>query len=381
MLAIAALTAWAMHSSVAAILVIASLAGTGLITPFASLVMVLGANLGSALNPLLAAASGERSALRLPVGNIANRLIGCIAVLPLLPALLDHPLLAGQDPAWLAVTFHLVFNLALAAVFILPLSLQARLLERVLPDRPVPEDAGSPRYLDTGSLDTPRVALANAAREAFRMADTVEEMLKGSRELLRRDDHRLLDELRRKDDILDRLNGALKRFLAELSQRELSDEECSRLAHVQTVALNLEHAGDIIDKGVLDLAGKRMRRRLCLTEQQVEEAGAMHDHLLAQLRLAVTVFMAEDLQSALRLVEGKERFRELERAAAENEFAHPPEPGPQAETSSLHLDAVRDLKRIDAHFAAIAHPLLERNNLLRPSRLIRLPRSGKVGQA
>ncbi|UEM06269.1 Na/Pi cotransporter family protein [Skermanella rosea] len=380
-LAAAALIAWAMHSSVAAILVIASLAGAGLVTPYAALVMVLGANLGSALNPLLAAASGERSALRLPVGNIANRIVGCILVLPLLPALAGHPLVAGQDPAWLAVTFHLVFNLALAALSLPALSLQARLLERVLPDRPVPEDAGSARYLDPGSLATPRVALANAAREAFRMADTVEEMLRGSRELLRRDDYRLLDELRRKDDVLDRLHGALKRFLSELSQRELGGEECSRLAHVQTVALNLEHAGDIIDKGVLDLAAKRMRRRLCLTEQQVEEAEAMHDHLLAQLRLAVAVFMGEDLQSALRLVEGKERFRDLERAAAENEFAHTPDMGLQAETSSLHLDAVRDLKRIDAHFAAIAHPLLERNNLLRPSRLIRLPRAGKAGQA
>ena len=377
----AALIAWAMHSSVAAILVIASLAGTGLVTPFAALVMVLGANLGSALNPLLAAASGERSALRLPVGNIANRTVGCILVLPLLPVLADHPLLARHDPAWLAVTFHLVFNLALAALFIPALSLQARLLERILPDRPLPEDAASARYLDPRSLDAPRVALANAAREAFRMADTVEEMLRGSRELLRRDDYRLLDELRRKDDVLDRLHGALKRFLSELGQRELGAEECSRLAQVQTVALNLEHAGDIIDKGVLDLAAKRMRRRLCLTEQQVEEAEAMHDHLLAQLRLAVAVFMGEDLQSALRLVEGKERFRDLERAAAENEFAHPPETGLPAETSGLHLDAVRDLKRIDAHFAAIAHPLLERNNLLRPSRLIRLPRAGKAGQA
>ena len=145
-------------------------------------------------------AQGERGALRLPVGNIANRIIGCLLVLPLLPVLADHPLLARHDPAWLAVTFHLVFNLALAALFIPALSLQARLLERILPDRPLPEDAASARYLDPRSLDAPRVALANAAREAFRMADTVEEMLRGSRELLRRDDYRLLDELRRKDD-------------------------------------------------------------------------------------------------------------------------------------------------------------------------------------
>jgi phosphate:Na+ symporter len=156
-----------------------------------------------------------------------------------------------------------------------------------------------------------------------------------------------------------------------LSQRELSEEESARLTHVQTVALNLEHAGDIIDKGVLNLAAKRIRRRLRLTGRQVAEAEAMHEHLLAQLRLAAAVFMGEDLRSALRLVEEKERFREFERAAAESQFAELTEGPDQAETSGL-----RDLKRVDAHLAAIAHPLLERSNLLRPSRLIRLPRQG-----
>ncbi|EWY41889.1 Na/Pi cotransporter [Skermanella stibiiresistens SB22] len=369
----AALVTWAMHSSIAAVLVIASFAATGLISPFAGLAMVLGANLGSALNPLLAASSGERNALRMPVGNIANRLIGCAVALPLLPLISEHLTTVIPDAGRQVVTFHLVFNAVLAVLFIPPLALIAKVLERMLPDRPRPEDAGSARYLDPASLETPRVALANASREALRMADVIEEMLTGSRELLRRDDNRLLAELTRKDDVLDRLNGALTRFLAELGRRDLGEEENARLSQIQTVALNLEHAGDIIDKGVLNLAGKRMRRRLRLTERQVTEAEAMHEHLLAQLRLAVAVFMGEDLPSALRLVEEKERFRELERAAAESQFALTPEAGQHEETRGLHLDVVRDLKRIDAHLASIAHPLLERNNLLRPSRLVRHP--------
>jgi phosphate:Na+ symporter len=369
----AALVTWAMHSSIAAVLVIASFAATGLISPFAGLAMVLGANLGSALNPLLAAGSGERNALRMPVGNIANRLIGCAVALPLLPLISEHLTTVIPDAGRQIVTFHLVFNAVLAVLFIPPLPLIAKVLERMLPDRPRPEDAGSARYLDPASLETPRVALANASREALRMADVVEEMLTGSRELLRRDDNRLLAELTRKDDVLDRLNGSLTRFLAELGRRDLGEEECARLSQIQTVALNLEHAGDIIDKGVLNLAGKRMRRRLRLTERQVTEAEAMHEHLLAQLRLAVAVFMDEDLPSALRLVEEKERFRELERAATESQFALTPEAGQHAETRGLHLDVVRDLKRVDAHLASIAHPLLERHNLLRPSRLVRHP--------
>jgi phosphate:Na+ symporter len=223
------------------------------------------------------------------------------------------------------------------------------------------------------------VALANASREALRMADVVEEMLKGSRELLCRDDRRLAGEMRRMDDVLDRLHMAIKGFLGELARRDLTGDESARLSHILTAALNLEHAGDIIDKGLLDLAVKRIRRRLHLSEQELQEAGAMHEHLLGQLRLAVAVLMSDDLQSALRLVEEKERFRDLERAAMERQFARLQEGRRQSETSALHLDVVRDLKRVEAHLAAIAHPLLERSNLLRPSRLVRLPRSGDAG--
>jgi phosphate:Na+ symporter len=366
-LVVMALLTWAMHSSIAAVLVIASVAAAGLVTPVAALAMVLGANIGSALNPLLAATSREREALRLPVGMLA---------LPFLPEIAGALAPLASDAGGLAVDFHLAFNLVLAAAFLVPLPLVGRVLERVLPARARPDDPGTPRYLDPSSLATPTVALANASREALRMADVVEEMLKGSRLLLRRDDRRLAGDLRRMDDVLDRLHAAIKRYLGELGQSELTEAERDRLSRLLGTSLNLEHAGDIIDKGLLNLAAKRIRRRLRFSEQELAEADAMHEHLLAQLRLAAAVFMGDDLPAALRLVQEKERFRDLERAATEGEFARLQEGGRQVDTSGLLLDAVRDLKRVEAHLAAIAHPLLERSNLLRPSRLVRLTRTG-----
>ena len=197
----------------------------------------------------------------------------------------------------------------------------------MLADRPLPDDPATPRYLDLGSIATPAVALANAARETLRMADVVEAMLAGSRELLDRDDRRLVVRLRRMDDVLDRLHVALKRFLSELAQTRLRDEERDRLVWTLAVALNLEQAGDIIDKGLLSLATKRMRRRLRFAGWELAELEAMHDHLAAQLRLAVSVFMASDLQAALRLVEEKERFRDRERASTAGPV-RPPAGGP-----------------------------------------------------
>ena len=374
-LALATLLTWAMHSSIAAVLVIATLAQAGLATPVAALAMVLGANLGSALNPLVNALSGEPAALRLPLGNLINRLIGCLLALPILTEITG--LLAGvaPGPGRIVVLFHLAFNAALAVLFMPALPALAGLLERLLPDRPRSDDPSTPRYLDRGSLATPAVALANAARETLRMADVVETMLAGSRQLLDRDDLRLAVRLRRMDDVLDRLHAELKQFLGELARAEPSEEDRRRLLWVMAVALNLEHAGDVIDKGLLSLAAKRIRRRLRLSRRELAEAEAMHEHLLAQLRLATTVFMAEDLDSALRLVEEKERFREFERSATQAQFARVQAGRRDSETGGLHLDIVRELKRIEAHLAAIAHPLLERRNLLRPSRLVAMPQA------
>ncbi|HEX6015682.1 MAG TPA: Na/Pi cotransporter family protein [Geminicoccaceae bacterium] len=371
-LILAALVTWAAHSSVAVVLLVASLAASGLVGTEAALAMVLGANLGSALNPLVAAL-GDRRALRLPVGNLVNRLAGCMIALPLLPELaLAMGRLDGGGPGRLVADFHLLFNLALAALFFLPLPLVARLVERLLPEPAPGGDPGTASYLQPASLRAPAVALSDAAREVLRMADVVEAMLRGSRELLRGREQDQVAELRRADDELDRRHGALKRFLGELDREALAEPHRRRLAQILVTALNLEHAGDILDNGLLHLAAKRIRRAQGFSAEELAELDAMHGHLLGQLRLAVSVFMSDDLGTAFRLVEEKERFRELERAATERYFGRLGAGDDRAGAAgSVHLDMIRDLKRVEAHLAAIAHPLLERSHLLRQSRLVR----------
>ena len=172
--------------------------------------------------------------------------------------------------------------------------------------------------------------------------------------------------------MLDRLHRAVKAFLAELGRQPLEEVQLQRLAHILAAALNLEHAGDILDKGLLSLLAKRMKRRLRFSPAELAEIDGMHEHLLSQLRLAAAVLMGEDLEAARRLVEEKERFRELGRAVTEAQIERLTAGDQPGETETLELDLVRDLKRVEAHLAAIAHPLLERSNLLHRSRLVRL---------
>jgi phosphate:Na+ symporter len=369
-LVVAAVLAWAAHSSVAALLFIGTLAGAGVLGLEAGLAMVIGANLGSALNPLLGAlgdAGPERVRLRIALGNLMNR--GAGAFLGLLA--LGWPL-TGQGmatPLGIALA-HLGFNLATALLAWPLLGVQARLLERLLPDRAPGAESGAARYLDPDALDTPPVALANAAREVMRIADAVEAMLAASAVAFEAGDRDLPKAARRMDDQVDRLHRQVQAYLARLPQDNLGEEEARRLGEIRAFAVALEHAGDVVERDLLGLAAKWARRGLALPPEVATELAALHGRLQAQLRLAIAVFMHEDAEAARRLVREKEALREAERHALTRMAATA---GQSAEeggaAAGLLLDAVRDLRRIGAHFAMVAHPLLERRGELLASRL------------
>ncbi|MBD2746909.1 Na/Pi cotransporter family protein [Microvirga sp. BT688] len=366
---LSAFFAWIAHSSVAAMLLIMSLAAAGVIGPSAALVMVLGANLGSALNPFLEAMGGDPAKIRVPIGNLATRVVGCAVALPLIEPILSAITLIDPNPSRLAANFHTIFNVALAALFILPLPWVAKLLVRLFPEKLQASDPGVPQYLDKDALDTPSVALSNAAREVLRMVDTVDAMLRSSQDLFREDDISRVDQVSRTDDVLDRLFSAIRRYLSSINHEALNEAEAKRLSDILAFAINLEHVGDIIDKNLMELAAKRIKNHLRLPKDSLDDITSMHAKLLEHLQLAASVLMFQDIGSARRLVSEKERFRDLERAVAQKHLDQLRSGRTAGDTGTLQLDIVRDLKRIEAHIASTGHSLLEQSGELKPSRL------------
>ncbi|MFC3030745.1 MULTISPECIES: Na/Pi cotransporter family protein [Roseomonadaceae] len=383
-LLVAAVLAWAAHSSVAAMLFIAALAASGAVGAEACLAMVLGANIGSAMNPLLAATGDvgpDRARLRVALGNLANRLVGAAVVLAFLPQAAG---LLGPVTALAAAKAHLAFNIGTALLAWPLLGPLSRLLERFLPDRPQAEDAGAARYLDSGALDSAPVALANAAREVLRMADAVEAMLAASIAAFQEGRREGPKVAKRLDDVVDRLHCQVQFYLARIPQENLGEEEARRLAEIRAFAVSLEHAGDVLERDLGGLAAKRLRRGLVLPADIAAEITGLHLRLQAQLRLAVAVFMREDAEAARRLVREKEGLREAERLALSRMVEAADRSAAEGGAAAgLLLDAVRDLRRIGAHFAMVAHPLLERRGELLPSRLspeVRLEEESPAGR-
>ena len=358
---LAALFAWAAHSSVATVLIIMSLAYSTFVTPTAALALVLGANLGSAVNPLFEGRRrGEAVSYRLPVGNLINRLVGVVLVGPFLHPIAEAMRAFQPDMARMTAEFHMAFNGVLAAAFIGLLGPLARLLEWLFPARKDAADPASPRYLDETALETPSLALADAARETLRMGDVVEVMLRQVMTALMMNDRALVREVSRMDNVVDRLDEAIKLYVTKLTRGSLDEREGHRAMEIISFTINLEHVGDIIDKNLAELAGKKIKRKFQFSSEGAKELAAFHKRIVESLRVALGVFMSGDVRQARKLIAEKALLRNAELAAAERHLERLRAGRPETlETTSLHLDVLRDLKRIHSHICSVAYPVLE----------------------
>src|SRR6476469_5361898 len=274
------------------------------------------------------------------------------------------------DPSREVVLFHLFFNVALALLLVFWTERIARVAERMLPARPASEDPAKPRHLDPSALDTPGLAIACAAREAMRIGDVIEHMLAGMLTVLKTNDRTLAHRLRNMDDVVDQLYTAVKLYLTQIPREALEQREGRRWADIVSFTINMEQVGDIIERILTDVEDKKIDKGRNFSEAGMAEICDLHARLIANLRLGLSVFLNGDLKSAQELLAQKVLFRDLERAYADSHLARLAENTQDSiETSSLHLDLISDLKRINSHISSMAYPILESAGALAKTRI------------
>lgn len=371
---VAALFTLLSYSSLAVVLLTATLAAAKVISLHVALALVLGANLGSGVLALLNTLPSSPDSRRVTLGNFLFRLLGSLLAVPLLDYVEGAFGSLGVPAAAAAVDFHLLFNLALAALFLFLTEPVARVAERLMPAKPDDDDPAKPRHLDPSALTTPSLAIGNAVREAMRIGDVIEQMLTGMLTVLKNNDRELAERLRKMDDVVDDLYTAIKLYLTQISREALDDKEGRRWADIVSFTINMEQVGDIIERVIIDLEDKKIDKGRNFSEAGMQEICDLHGRLVANLRLGMSVFLHGDLKSAQQLLAEKVLFRDLERSYADSHIRRLVENTAQSiETSSLHLDLISDLKRINSHICSIAYPILEQAGVLAKTRLMEPP--------
>lgn len=317
---LAAVITYLFHSSIAAVLLLATFAARGILSPELGIVMVLGVNLGSSfIAPILTRAAPPAYRV-VPLGNLLMRGLGSIVLLVLFIYVEPPTAFLGAGSADRVIHAHIAFNvlILLAGIPLSRLILKATRAIVALGPAAGPEEARraaieASSALDTAALDNPGQALANVTREAVRMCETIEFMLCRVLELYEKADKQSIDALAALDDTVDRRHAAIKLYLARITEHGMSDEEARRCQELLGVTIKLEQVGDIIVRNLLSHVRRKTDRDVEFTREGWRELSSLHATVLANARLAFNLLVTQDPDTARQLVAEKDRLRDVEK--------------------------------------------------------------------
>ncbi|MCV2870823.1 Na/Pi cotransporter family protein [Defluviimonas sp. WL0050] len=370
--AIGALFAWAVHSSVAAVLLFVTLAAQGVLPVTAGVAMVLGANLGGAIIAYVLTLGAEIEARRVIVANLALRGGGAALALFALSAFALPFDYLGATPARQVINLHLAFNLALLLIALPVTRPVLALVSRWITAPAQSSNLTRISALDPAALTQPDRALACATREILQMGEGVEAMLRSVIGLYDEWDDTAASAIRAKETELDKMHIAIKLYLAKLHRTADGEEATQKSLELADMAVNLESAGNTISDVMLALARRRDQSGSAFSETGWKEIRDFHDRVLSNAQSGLNVLMTMNPDAARALVEEKDRVRDMEQRLQRSHLDRLKQGLTESiETSNIHQETLRALKQVNSAFTMIAYPILSETGDLLSSRLTR----------
>ncbi|MDE1912442.1 MAG: Na/Pi cotransporter family protein [Pseudomonas sp.] len=357
---VGALFAMISYSSLAAVLLTATLAGAGVIGLHVAIGLVIGANIGSGVLAFLSTSMQNAAGRQVALGSLLYKLIGLLLIIPVLDPLVGWMDNLDYSAQGMVITFHLLYNVIRCLILLPTIGPMSRLCAWLLPEREEVNGLAKPRHLDLAALATPSLALANAARETLRLGDLIDNMLTSMLEVLRGKQTAITQEIRSLSDDVEALYSAIKLYLAQMPREDLSEQDSRRWAEIIELSINLKLAGDLIERMLRKVQQQKTSQRRSFSEVGLEELAGLQTQLIANLRLGLSVFLSADPESARQLLREKRRFRAQERRLAHAHVSRLQRKIVQSlETSSLHLELIADMKRLNSLFCSSAYVVLE----------------------
>ncbi|MGD9827659.1 MAG: Na/Pi cotransporter family protein [Hyphomicrobiaceae bacterium] len=355
---IVALLTWLAHSSIAILLLVASMAAAGVLTtPELIVAIVLGINIGGGIPAILLTWSETVEARRIAVGNGLFRLLGAALAFAFIPDIAKLYAMMPEKSALAVIALHLAFNFCLVLLCLPIVGPVARLLATLIkPPENAPDDFG-PKFINGNIVQyPPSLAISALLRETIRMIDLVEDMLGKSQVILMKGDRAQAGEVHHLDDRLDTLYEAIKSSATDLTREELEIGESRRAVDIISYAANLENAGDLIEKNLLDTVENKVKSSAQFSSEGEAEIVRLFGYVKETAHVAAGTAMSWELGNAQVLIGRKSEFKSLAKESLEKHLQRLRKREQKSlETSSFHLDLLGDLQRVNSLLCGIGY--------------------------
>ena len=346
------------YSSLAIVLLSVSFLATGVIGINESLYLVLGANLGSGMLPLIS--SWKSSELeKNPI--IANLLVRSLCIILFYPfvSVFSNFSLAYISFELVPAIYHLTLNLFVAVIGIIFSKQFLTLSLSLFSENKNEDQLNKHNILEADDFSMPAVSLANAKREALRMAEVSQNMVVSSLAVIKDDNETLRHEIIKNEDTVDEFYDSIKLYIARILQEELSPKESQQALNILNFTTNMEHIGDIVNNSLMEISGRKIAKHIHFSKEGFSEIISIHEEVCANYDLAINTFVSNDCELAKVLYEKKQELHKLEKRSVSQHLQRIGKGvADSLDTSSMHIDVVRDYKRVNSLLSSIAYPIL-----------------------
>ncbi|MBF0445402.1 MAG: Na/Pi cotransporter family protein [Magnetococcales bacterium] len=303
----AAFTGLVQSSSATTSLVIV-MAGQGFVTLPAGIALAFGANIGTCVTALLACIGKSREAIQAAVVHLLFNVFGVVlwiafidqlgdAVIALSPdtALTGAAKLSAEVPRQIA-NAHTIFNVVNTIVAIPFVNQFAAIVTKLVPNKTADEAAADVqaafkhKYLDEGMLSTAPLALSMVRREASRMGEVVENMLKEIPAGVYTGNVDHMVGVRDKDDQVDILYGEISKYLSRIGQANISEESADEAMAAMTTITELENIGDIVETHLYHLSEVCAARQVNLDKEAIATLTGFQEMIVKAFHSALVAY-------------------------------------------------------------------------------------------
>ena len=346
------------YSSLAIVLLSVSFLATGVIGINESLYLVLGANLGSGMLPLISSWKSSELEKNPIIANLLVRSLSIILFYPFVSVFSNFSL-AYISFELVPAIYHLTLNLFVAIIGIIFSKQFLTLSLSLFSENKNEDQLNKHNILEADDFSMPAVSLANAKREALRMAEVSQNMVVSSLAVFKDDNEALRDEIIKKEDTVDEFYDGIKLYIARILQEELSPLESQQALNILNFTTNMEHIGDIVNNSLMELSGRKIAKHIHFSKEGFGEIISIHEEVCANYDLAINTFVSNDCELARVLYEKKQELHKLEKRSVSKHLQRIGKGvADSLETSSMHIDVVRDYKRVNSLLSSIAYPIL-----------------------
>ena len=348
-----AVITWLVHSSLAVVLLIAAMSASGVIPLGTGLVMVLGANIGGTVPPILATMNASPEGQHAALGNACFKLTACAIALPFLPWI-GQWMSQSAAEGFTIVHVHIAFNAFVAVLFLPLVGVAAKLLMRAVPPTPTTTTGAEAitKYLDPEMTRSPALALINVTRELYRINEYIEESLSLLTESVAKSTSPDLQRIRKNQARVSGIFDEVKLYLTAITREEISDTHSATAIDRLLLFTNMWHVSDLIASAAEQLALEGDAPHQFSVEGSKELL-----EILSLIRGGLNVALSASLHNDNKVRKSITKQRkELEKRVDSSRLSHfnrlEHREYSSIATSSLHNELLRDFAQIFHHIHA-----------------------------